>query len=164
MFLTLGGAVRLVSVVKPCNCGSLIPMVDIVGFLALLSPWSVGFSFRLLCSRNSSMDGDAVIMVLTVFRPLLVRKSRCGQRRKQRFPLLLYPHVAVETWLFAKLLLMFAKLLLSNGCLCWLHSSCLQQTCHNIIVFVSISLLIPYFPFQISSVFVFESKGGNHLE
>jgi hypothetical protein len=28
----------------------------------------------------------------------------------------------------------FAKPFLSNGCLCWLHSSCLEQMCHNIVM------------------------------
>jgi hypothetical protein len=47
-------------------------------------------------------------------------------RRKHRFSLQLYPTVAVETCLFV-------KPLLSVGCLCWLHSSCLEQICHIII-------------------------------
>jgi hypothetical protein len=51
--------------------------------------------------------------------------SRHGPRRSHRFPLFFYPIFAVETCLFE-------KPLLSNGCLCWINSSCLQQICHNI--------------------------------
>jgi hypothetical protein len=46
--------------------GSLTPAVDVVGILVLLSASPVGFRFRLLCSRNSSLDGGAVIMILAV--------------------------------------------------------------------------------------------------
>jgi hypothetical protein len=49
------------------NWGSLIPVMDSVGFLAVLLALSVGFSFHLLCSHNSSMDASAVIVVLAVF-------------------------------------------------------------------------------------------------
>jgi hypothetical protein len=53
-----------------------------------------------------------------------------GPRRKQRFPLLLYPIVAMETCLFV-------KPLFSNGCLCLLCSSYLQQI-RNRVKFVSL--------------------------
>jgi hypothetical protein len=43
--------------------GLLTPVVDNVGFLARLSVSSVGFRFHLLCSRNSSMDGGAAVVV-----------------------------------------------------------------------------------------------------
>jgi hypothetical protein len=45
------------------------------------------------------MDGGAVIVVLavTVSRLVLIITFRHGQLRKQRFPLPLYPIVAVET-------------------------------------------------------------------
>jgi hypothetical protein len=42
-------------------------VVDVVSFLVLLSASYVGFRFRLLCSRKSSMDGGAVIVDLAVF-------------------------------------------------------------------------------------------------
>jgi hypothetical protein len=42
------------------NWGSLTPLLDIVGFLALLSVSSVGFPFHLLCSQNSLMDRGEV--------------------------------------------------------------------------------------------------------
>jgi hypothetical protein len=59
--------------------------VDVIGLLALLSASSVasvGFRFRLLCSRNSSMDGDAIIVILAVSSLAVlslraVVKSRC---------------------------------------------------------------------------------------
>jgi hypothetical protein len=49
------------------NWGSLTPVVNVVGSFALLSESSVGFYFRLLCSRNSSLDGGAVIVVLAIY-------------------------------------------------------------------------------------------------
>jgi hypothetical protein len=42
----------------------LTPVVDVAGFLPPLSASSVGVRFRLLCSRNSSVDAGAVIVVL----------------------------------------------------------------------------------------------------
>jgi hypothetical protein len=59
-------------------------------------------------------------------RLVLFITSRHGPRRKHRIPLL-YSIVSVESCLFA-------KPLLSNGCLCWLHSSCLEQIYHNMIL------------------------------
>jgi hypothetical protein len=49
-------------------------MVDVVGFVVLLSVSSVVFCFHLLCSRNSLMDGGAVIAVLAV-SPLAVHPT-----------------------------------------------------------------------------------------
>lgn len=49
-----------------CYWGSLTPGVGVIGFLALLWASSVGFRFRSLCSRNSSLDGNAVFVVLVV--------------------------------------------------------------------------------------------------
>jgi hypothetical protein len=57
---------RVGTSVFDCNWDSLTPVVDVVDFLAPLSASSVGFRFRLLCLRNSSMDGGAVIVVLAV--------------------------------------------------------------------------------------------------
>jgi hypothetical protein len=48
------------------NWGSLTPMVEVVDFLVALSASSVGFRLHLLSSRNSSMDGSAVIVVSAV--------------------------------------------------------------------------------------------------
>jgi hypothetical protein len=50
-----------------CKCVSLNPVVDVLGFLAVLSALSVGFRYRFLCSRNSSLDAGAVIVVLAVY-------------------------------------------------------------------------------------------------
>jgi hypothetical protein len=47
-----------------------------------------------------------------------------GPHRKHHFQLLLCSIVALETCLFV-------KPLLSNSCLWWLHSSCLEQICYN---------------------------------
>jgi hypothetical protein len=55
--------------------GSFSPVVDVVGFLALLSTSSVDFRFRLLSSRNSSLDGGTVIVDLAV---TLWRRSLWG--------------------------------------------------------------------------------------
>jgi hypothetical protein len=57
------------------NLGFLTPVVDVVGFLALLSESSVDFRFRLLCSRNSYLYGGAVIVVMSV-SPLAVLALR----------------------------------------------------------------------------------------
>jgi hypothetical protein len=48
------------------NWVSLIPVMDVVGFLALLSASSLVFRFRLLWSRKFWMDGVAVIVILAV--------------------------------------------------------------------------------------------------
>jgi hypothetical protein len=63
---------------------------------------------------------------ITDSRLVLLITSRHGPRRKHHITLLLlFPIVAFETWLFA-------RPILSNVCLCWLHSSCLEQICRNI--------------------------------
>jgi hypothetical protein len=55
-----------------------------------------------------------------ISRLVLLITFRHRPRRKHRFPFLLYR-------IFAEEICLFAKPLLSKGCLCWLHSSCLDQ-------------------------------------
>jgi hypothetical protein len=54
-----------------CNWESFTLMADVADFLVLLSASSEDFRIHLVCSRNSSLDGGAVMLVLSVF-PLAV--------------------------------------------------------------------------------------------
>jgi hypothetical protein len=46
------------------NCGPFTSMGDVAGFLAVFLASSGGFRFPFLCSPNSSLDGDMVVVIL----------------------------------------------------------------------------------------------------
>jgi hypothetical protein len=69
--------------------------------------------FDLASTRDSPTNSRLVLLITYWHGP------------RNRFPLLLCPIAAVETCLFA-------KPLLGNGSLCWLHSFYIGQICHNI--------------------------------
>jgi hypothetical protein len=95
LLLILGGVVRVLFMVslrfswpqwgKEFPAGNFIlrprlgiftPLADVAGFLVLLSVSSEGFRCRLLCSRNFSLDGGAVIVLaLSPFEALYFRTA-----------------------------------------------------------------------------------------
>jgi hypothetical protein len=106
--------------------------------VAPLYPQALGSLLSPPTTRRATMevfDRTSTRVSTQLSLTVLLITSLHGPRRIHRFPLL-YPIVALETYLFA-------KPLLSYGCLCWLHSSYLEQISHSIL------LQVTYLPYQI---------------